>query len=255
MQLFNRKPTEARPRTGLLEDFERTWKRARAFLLAAPLLLGTGWFTGTLTRGSLTLPEDAIILSALGSAVELDAVSGRMEELRHAGVRTEENIGVYHEHVAPVERVLRKRGVSASMARQMAWPLVEHSYANRLDVATVISVVVNESNFKPAARSNVGARGLMQIMPFWAGKWKECGSDLYEVEGNLCHGTRILAYYLKRARGNERRALLGYNGCVTGSNTPNCHTYPDKIARVRHTVAAELAAAKRIPSPGVAASR
>lgn len=254
MSLFTRKPKTASPRRGLLEDLEHTWKRARAFLLAAPLLLGTGWLTGNLTRGALTLPDDAIVLAALGSEVELDAVSSKMLHLRTAGEETVEHIGLYQEHVAPVERVLQRRGVNAKLARQMAWPLVEHAYANHLDVATVISVVVNESNFKPRATSNVGARGLMQIMPFWKGKWKDCGSDFYDVEDNLCNGTRILAYYLTRARGNERRALLGYNGCVTGSNTPRCHTYPDKIARTRHSVVAELAAA-RGPSPGVAASR
>jgi soluble lytic murein transglycosylase-like protein len=95
----------------------------------------------------------------------------------------------------------------------------------------------------------------MQIMPSWAGHWRTCGRDLYDIEGNLCAGTRILAYYLRRSGGDERRALLGYNGCVRGSNTPNCHTYPDKIARIRRQVAAELAAARPGPRPGGAASR
>jgi soluble lytic murein transglycosylase-like protein len=220
----------------------------------APLLLGSGWVTGNFTRDALTVPDDAIRLAALGAGIHLDALSRKMESLRHAGTRTEESVAVYQEHVAPVERVLRRRGVKAELAREMAWPLVEEAYRNKLDVATVISVIVTESNFKPRATSNVGARGLMQVMPLWAGYWGGCGRDLYDIHGNLCHGTRILAYYLRRAGGDERRALLGYNGCVTGSNTPNCKTYPDKIARVRRQVVAELAAARGVRA-GVAASR
>jgi len=254
MPLFRPKPTQdATPRKGLLEDLECLWRRARVFLLAAPLLLGTGYFTGNLTKDVLAVPHEVMVAGE--PVVRLDALSRRMESLRHKGLRTEESVGVYQEHVAPVELVLRRRGVPSTMARTMAWPLVEETYRNRLDVATVISVIVAESNFRPKATSNVGARGLMQIMPSWAGHWRSCGRDLYDIEGNLCAGTRILAYYLNRSGGDERRALLGYNGCVRGTNTPNCHTYPDKIARIRRQVSAELAAARPGPRPGGAASR
>jgi hypothetical protein len=42
---------------------------------------------------------------------------------------------------------------------------------------------------------------------------------------------------------------------VRGANTPNCHTYPDKIERLRRQIAAELATARTESSPGIAASR
>jgi hypothetical protein len=253
MPLFRSKPTQdATSRKGLLEDLERMWRRARVFLLAGPLLLFSGYFTGNLTKDALALPFDD---DGGEPVVRLDALSNRMELLRTKGLRTEESVGIYQEHVAPVERVLRRRGVPSTMARTMAWPLVEEAYRNRLDVATVISVISIESNFRPKATSTVGARGLMQIMPLWEGYWGGCRRDLYDIEGNLCTGTRILAYYLRRNGGDERRALLGYNGCVKGTNTPNCHTYPDKIARVRRQVSAELVAARSGPRPGAAASR
>ena len=120
----------------------------------------------------------------------------------------------------------------------MAWPLVEQSYARGLDPATVVAVVLVESSGKPTATSFVGARGLMQIMPMHEGQWG-CGRDLYDIEANLCHGTRILAWNLRRFRGDEDRALLAYNGCVNGTNTPNCHTYPSKVRRIRERVRAE----------------
>jgi soluble lytic murein transglycosylase-like protein len=177
--------------------------------------------------------------------VHLVALSRQMERMRGEGKSTADYIRMYQDEVAPVERVLTRRGVPRGTARRVAWPLVEQSYRNGVDPATVISVMLIESAGRPDARSSVGARGLMQIMPAWAGYWRGCGRDLYAIEDNLCNGTKILAYYFDRHRGDERRALLGYNGCVNGTNTPNCGLYPDKVDTVRRQVRRELASARR----------
>jgi hypothetical protein len=67
------------------------------------------------------------------------------------------------------------------------------------------------------------------VMPFHAGEWG-CGSDnLVNVESNICHGVAILADYVGRSPKNLHKALLRYNGCVRGTNTPNCHTYSSKV--------------------------
>lgn len=259
MALFTRRPRPdaVETRAGLLEDLERQWRRARVVLLLAPFLVAGGYGAGQMTRGALRPAGVGEWLpgSSSGRTVRLGAVADRMTQLRHEGERTEEAVGLYREHIEPVEKVLRRRGVSAGLARQVAWPVVEQTYRTGLDVATVLSVMVVESNFRPSATSVVGARGLMQVMPAWAGYWKDCGQDLYDVEGNICHGINILAYELQRHRGDERRALLGYNGCRRGTVTPNCNTYPDKVYRLRRQIAAELNAARRGPVPGAAASR
>ena len=44
---------------------------------------------------------------------------------------------------------------------------------------------------------------------------------------------------MERLRGDERRALLAYNGCVRGTFTPDCHLYPDKVNRIRRQIVAE----------------
>jgi hypothetical protein len=49
------------------------------------------------------------------------------------------------------------------------------------------------------------------------------------VDANICHGARIFAHYLGATNGDVDRALLRYNGCVTGSVTPNCHQYPSQV--------------------------
>jgi soluble lytic murein transglycosylase-like protein len=100
-------------------------------------------------------------------------------------------------------------------------------------------VLLVESGGRPRATSPVGARGLMQVMPVHQGRWIGCSGDLYDIDQNLCYGTSILAWYYQRFRGDERRALLGYNGCVRGTNTPDCHTYPDKVRRLRQEIRAE----------------
>jgi len=63
-----------------------------------------------------------------------------------------------------------------------------------------------------------------------------------DIENNLCYGTSILAALLRRYDGDEERALLAYNGCVRGTNTPNCHNYPARVARLREQVRREWAA-------------
>jgi hypothetical protein len=77
--------------------------------------------------------------------------------------------------------------------------------------------------------SPVGAIGLMQVMPFHAGGWGCGGDDLTDLDLNICHGTKILARLINRFDGDLDRALLLYNGCVRGSNTPDCHLYPSKV--------------------------
>ncbi|MFW6331590.1 MAG: lytic transglycosylase domain-containing protein, partial [Gemmatimonadota bacterium] len=154
------------------------------------------------------------------------------------GRDTEEYVRLYQNHVRPVEQSLARWGLAAELARRVAWPLVENAYERGLDPATVVAIVLVESSGRPSATSFVGARGLMQVMPMHKGRW-DCGPDLYDIESNLCYGTSILADNLDRFGGDERRALLAYNGCVRGTNTPDCHTYPDKVRRLRDRVRRE----------------
>ena len=121
----------------------------------------------------------------------------------------------------------------------MAWAIVENAEKRNLDPATVLAVLLIESMGNPRATSFVGARGLMQVMPMHQGRWRGCGTDMYDIEENICYGTSILAWYMRTYRGDERRAMLGYNGCVRGTNTRDCFRYPDKVARIRAGILAE----------------
>ena len=217
-------------------------KRFRALPLAAPILLMVGFGAGEITKGDLRTPEvePARWTSERSvAAVHLDALTATFKAMRDAGNRTVEEVSFYKNHVEPVEKVLRRRGMSRSLAHEISRPLVEEAYDKDVDPALVVAVLMLESGGKATARSSVGARGLMQVMPGWVGTWRECGRDLYDIKDNLCNGTSILAWYIEQ-HGTEREALLGYNGCVRGTNTPNCHTYPDKIWRLREQIKRDL---------------
>ena len=84
----------------------------------------------------------------------------------------------------------------------------------------VLAVIEVESGFKAMAVSSAGARGLMQIMPFWLEVLDEPGSDLFDPRTNLRFGCTILRHYIDRERkqpdGNIglNRGLARYNGSL-----------------------------------------
>jgi soluble lytic murein transglycosylase-like protein len=233
-------------RAELVEELERLLRRVRALVVVVPLLLFAGAGVGRLTSSALDLPEATRVRHENRiPRVHIDGLSDHLAGLRSHGEATADYVAVYKEQVEPVEKSLRRRGVNEETARRIAWPLVEHAAREGLDPATVLAVVILESRGRPNATSFVGARGLMQVMPDWSGRWRGCGRDLYDIDDNLCNGTKILAWYYNRARGDERTALLGYNGCVRGTNTPDCHRYPDKLRTIRMQIEAEWGRARR----------
>jgi hypothetical protein len=124
-------------------------------------------------------------------------------------------------------RYTQDRGI----AFRVADALVREGHKQNISPELLVGVVLTEDpELNPTARSHVGAKGLMQVMPFHGGKWG-CGStDLYNIESNICHGVKILKQAIAEAP-NMRLALLRYNGCVRGRNTRDCHQYDDKVLR------------------------
>ncbi len=98
-----------------------------------------------------------------------------------------------------------------------------HAEANRakLPVELVLAVIQVESNFDRFAISNAGARGLMQVMPFWLKELNQPEANLFNVETNLRFGCTILRYYLDMEKGNRTRALARYNGSLNSFKYPN----------------------------------
>ncbi|SCZ62876.1 lytic transglycosylase domain-containing protein [Thiohalomonas denitrificans] len=83
-----------------------------------------------------------------------------------------------------------------------------------LDPELVLAVIDTESNFDRFAISEAGARGLMQVMPFWLKELGRPDDNLFDIATNLRFGCTILKYYLDRERGDLTRALARYNGSL-----------------------------------------
>jgi soluble lytic murein transglycosylase-like protein len=82
-----------------------------------------------------------------------------------------------------------------------------------LEVSLVLGVIQVESNFRKFAVSSAGARGYMQVMPFWTRVLGDGdASKLFHLQTNLRFGCVILRHYLDRERGDLFLALGRYNG-------------------------------------------
>ena len=98
-----------------------------------------------------------------------------------------------------------------------------HREATRAGVQPelVLAVMEVESAFDKYAISVAGARGLMQIMPFWLDEIGEDGDNLFHIETNIRFGCTILKYYIDIENGNLFRALGRYNGSLGRAKYPN----------------------------------
>ncbi len=92
-----------------------------------------------------------------------------------------------------------------------------------LDPQLVLGLVQVESGFRKYAISSVGARGLMQVMPFWVRSIGAADHNLFELTTNLRYGCTILRHYLDSENGNLFMALGRYNG------SRGRREYPDSV--------------------------
>ena len=90
-----------------------------------------------------------------------------------------------------------------------------------LDPQLVLGLIQVESGFKKYAVSSVGARGFMQVMPFWVRSIGAPDHNLFHLRLNLRYGCTILRHYLDIERGDLYRALGRYNGSLGQAEYPN----------------------------------
>jgi len=137
--------------------------------------------------------------------------------------------------------LLRTGHVSRSRARELADVAVREAYTRKVPPALVLGVMLTENDeLKSSARSRVGAVGLMQVYPK---HWRDAlshmfGTNVHTDSTNLKYGIYILGWVANKAAeladdqsAAWRKALLGYNGCVRGRITKDCHGYPDAVRR------------------------
>ncbi|QIL81431.1 transglycosylase SLT domain-containing protein [Diaphorobacter sp. HDW4A] len=165
--------------------------------------------------GQLEEPLMDSVRTALSSAV---ANQGPPEPLF---ATTEARI-MYLRWLGTMSDKLRKRKPEWEVRRDFLQTVWYESKRAGLDTSLVLGLVQVESAFRKFAVSPVGARGYMQVMPFWtrvigdgdAGK-------LFQMQTNLRFGCVILRHYLDREKGDTFMALGRYNGSRGRDPYPN----------------------------------
>jgi soluble lytic murein transglycosylase-like protein len=142
----------------------------------------------------------------------------------------------------PLALAIARRTRNPELAERAAWAVTREAGRTGVSPSLLAAVLLIENRaLDSAAVSSQGAIGLMQVMPVHAGSYG-CGSaDLRTVDGNICHGARILYTYMLRSR-SVSVALRRYNGCVRGANTPRCSRYPVRVLRTAARLRREMLA-------------
>ncbi|WP_309680895.1 lytic transglycosylase domain-containing protein [Polaromonas sp.] len=108
---------------------------------------------------------------------------------------------------------LRKKKPEWQIRQEFLQTVWYESKRAGLDVTLVMGLIQVESNFRKFAVSNVGARGYMQVMPFWTRVIGDSDpGKLFHMQTNLRFGCVILRHYLDRERGDLFLGLGRYNG-------------------------------------------
>jgi soluble lytic murein transglycosylase-like protein len=90
-----------------------------------------------------------------------------------------------------------------------------------LDPQLVLGLMQVESGFRKYAVSSAGARGYMQVMPFWVKIIGRPDDSLFDLRTSLRYGCTILRHYLDIEKGDYFRALGRYNGSLGKPEYPN----------------------------------
>jgi len=117
---------------------------------------------------------------------------------------------------------LKKKVADASTRIEFLQTVWYESKRSGLDVSLVLGLIQVESNFRKFAVSSAGARGYMQVMPFWTRVIGDGdAAKLFHMQTNLRFGCVILRHYLDRERGDLYMTLGRYNGSRGKAPYPN----------------------------------
>ena len=175
------------------------------------LCAGLGLPPGALAGAQKYEPLSASVLAALSKSVadQKPPHSSFKDPVAAANWLTEMS--------ARLEKRIPNRDARLELLRSV------HYEATRagLDPQMVLGLIQVESGFKKYAVSSAGARGLMQVMPFWVALIGEPEHNLFHLRTNLRYGCTILRHYLDIEKGDLYRALGRYNGSLGQPQYPN----------------------------------
>jgi soluble lytic murein transglycosylase-like protein len=183
---------------------------------AATVLVANSWcMQEAVAGGQLEEPLADSVRSALSSAInnsappipEFNDTESRLKYLRWLGAMSER---------------LAKKKTDFQTRKEFLQTVWYESKRAGIDTTLVMGLITVESNFRKYALSRVGARGYMQIMPFWVRVIGDGdASKLFHMQTNIRFGCVILRHYLERERGDTFMALGRYNGSRGRPEYPN----------------------------------
>ena len=192
----------------------RPWSRRDCLLGVASLGLGA-WPNWACAGGQLEEPLADSVRGALSAAIansappvpEFADMDKRLAYLRWLAVSSDR---------------LQRRKTDFQTRIEFLQTVWYETRRAGLDTTMVLGLIQVESAFRKFAISRVGARGYMQIMPFWSRLIGDGDpSQLFNMQTNLRFGCVILRHYLDRERGDTFMALGRYNGSRGRAEYPN----------------------------------
>jgi len=125
-----------------------------------------------------------------------------------------------HQWIFEMSRRLEKRIADRKQRLELLRTVHFEALRAGLDPQLVLGVIEVESGFRKYAVSKAGARGYMQVMPFWIKLIGARSNNLFHLRTNLRYGCLILRHYLDREKGDYFRALGRYNGSLGKPDYP-----------------------------------
>jgi len=178
----------------------------RACIQSALALGALGCSQLALAGAQVEEPLADAVRSALSSAIhnaappipEFTSTEARLAYLRWLGALSER---------------LKQKKPAWETRKEFLQTVWYESKRSGLDTTLVLGLIQVESNFRKYAISGAGARGYMQVMPFWTRVIGDGdASTLFHMQTNLRFGCVIWRHYLDRERGDLVLALGRYNG-------------------------------------------
>jgi soluble lytic murein transglycosylase-like protein len=125
-----------------------------------------------------------------------------------------------HKWLLEMSRRLEKRVPDRQQRLELLRTVHFEALRAGLDPLLVLGIIVVESRFRKYAVSRAGARGYMQVMPFWIKLIGSRSDNLFHLRTNLRYGCVILRHYLDMENGDYFRALGRYNGSLGKPDYP-----------------------------------
>ena len=185
-----------------------TYRHARSALLATMLVLA---------------PLPALAGAQREEHLAPSVVAGLAKAIADAPVPADyANRDALQPWLSEMSRRLAQRVPNERERRELLATVYYEATRAGLDAQLLLAVMHHESGFKKYAISPVGARGYMQVMPFWVSTIGTPEQNLFNLRTNLRYGAVILRHYLvDLEQGDLYRALGRYNGSLGRPEYPN----------------------------------